>query len=615
MKTPPKKLTIELSDKEVKKNLSKILEEMQQIRQETFASLETSTEQSENYLKLTGELASCVNALITSNKLEESVEELMNSVKKRNAQRFYDPLQNEFWDETNSDFKEDLYTTAIKILGGNFTDESQVYHTFQALKYLKLDNDKIKVARTIKPVNSLLGKEAIQHYDVIKFVLKNMGGLAITDSSAEYSSVDDVSELTKASKKLGLLYIDLPNNAWEFNEEEKKKFIFVKKGEETFARISPNRKEPDQHENYFKKFKECAQKNLGRIEDNLAVRVSNVHSFGKRFVEEFDKLVMPKRKKSLDLEWTLEKAEGCAKFNEWISNYKEKKTQMASLADYYTLFKQIKKDHENDKETQEFLKTFRDTFKNILITTSTVISYDKFSDYQSIIHNYGAFDKELEEQLQASATDMRKPVRYELSMFSNSPRDRNFIKRLFGTKDDLETIIDVLTFATGIDKNSLKVNNVGSENYPSRESLQTMFWFSDRGLSFYYGSSINRSDLKAASYFVLPKKKIEPPKPLSLKIDQENNCVHYTNAQKINDFYKHTALFCFKNNRYVISLVSKEEKISVERLARILAKEEQSDKKMNEISKKFNPIYAHLVFYQMQENKYKLTDDVEVFGK
>ncbi len=297
MKTPPKKLSIELSDKEVKKNLTKILQEMQQIRQETFASLETSTEQSENYLKLTGELASCVNALITNNKLEESVEELMTSVKKKNAQRFYDPLQNEFWDETNPDFKEDLYTTAIKILGGNFTNEAQVYHTFQALKYLKLDNDKIKVARTIKPVNILISKEAIQNSEVIKFVLKNLGGIKLTGLGVEDICINDVRKLTEASKKLGLVYIDLQNEAWDFDEEQKKKSIFIKKGEETFARIQLSEEESDQHENYFKKFKECAQKNLGRVEANLAVRVSNVHSFGKKFIEELDKLVTPKRKK------------------------------------------------------------------------------------------------------------------------------------------------------------------------------------------------------------------------------------------------------------------------------------------------------------------------------
>ncbi len=313
----------------------------------------------------------------------------------------------------------------------------------------------------------------------------------------------------------------------------------------------------------------------------------------------------------------MEKAEGCASFNEWISNYKEKKTQMASLADYYSFFKQIKKDYENNNEAQEFLKIFRETFKNSLITTSTVISFDKFSDFQSIIHNYGAFNKELEEHLQASAPSMCKPIRNYISSFSSS-RDRNFVKKLFGTKDSLETILDVLTFATGTNANKLMLHPVGSEDYSSRESFSAMFWF-DRSVdtfNIYYGSSINRITLKGASYFVSPKEKIESPTPsLSSKIDQENNCVHYTNTQKINDFYKHTALFCFKNNRYVLSLVSKEERISTARLARILTKEEQSDKKMSELSKKFNPVYAHLVFYQMQENKYELTDDVEVFGK
>ncbi|MBI5066168.1 hypothetical protein HZA97_08085 [Candidatus Woesearchaeota archaeon] len=614
MKTPPKKLTIELSDKEVKKNLSKILEEMQQIRHESFASLETSTEQSENYLKLTGELASCVNALITSNKLEESVEELINSVKKKNAQRFYDTLQNEFWNETNPDFKEDLYKTAIKLLGSNFTNESQVYHVFQALKYLKLDDNRLETARTITPVNSLLGKEAIQDYNVIKFVLKNLGGIKLTGLGMEDICINDVEKLTKASKKLGLLYLDLQNEAWDFSEEEKKKFIFVKKGEETFARIQQTEEESDQQENYFKKFKEYARKNLGNTEENLAVRVSNVHSFGQRFAEEFDKLVMPKRKKSLDLDWTLEKTERCAKFNDWVSQYKEKKIQMASLADYYSLFKQIKKDYENDKEAQEFLKTFRGTFKNCLITTSTVISFDKFSDYQSIIHNYGSFDKDLEEHLQASAFDMRNSNWYEISKFSR-PRDRNFIKRLFGTKDDLETIMDVLAFATGIDKNKLTINNVGSEHYPSRESSPVMFWFANDRLNFHYGSSINRTDIKGASYFVVPKKKEELKDLLCSKIDQENNCVHYTNTQKINDYYKHTGLFCFKNTRYIISVVSKEEKISTERLAKILAKEEQSDKKISEIGKKTTSIHAHLIKYQMNENKYKLIDDIEVFQK
>ena len=133
-----------MSEKDVKDNLVSIIDSMDRIRNETAANLGASDEAKMDYLRLAGELAGCAKVLIKENKLEDYVSNLSNLMAKNSSLRNYDTNQNDFWADAEPRLKIALEDCGSVLLGDAFNNESQIYHVFQALKCLTMQDKESK---------------------------------------------------------------------------------------------------------------------------------------------------------------------------------------------------------------------------------------------------------------------------------------------------------------------------------------------------------------------------------------------------------------------------------------------------------------------------------------
>ncbi|MBI5066162.1 hypothetical protein HZA97_08055 [Candidatus Woesearchaeota archaeon] len=102
---------------------------------------------------------------------------------------------------------------------------------------------------------------------------------------------------------------------------------------------------------------------------------------------------------------------------------------------------------------------------------------------------------------------------------------------------------------------------------------------------------------------------------LNSEVDQENNCVYFTNAQRIGNFTKYSGMFCFKGERYVVLITSKQEINEASKLlSRVFASQKLVKEKVEELGSLFSPVYLHLERYVEGKGEYKQADDLEIFG-
>ena len=280
MISPPTARIIKMSKDDVHENLISIVESMDRIRQESIASLGSSDDQKMDYLRLTGELASCLDAFIKENNLGSHLDTVKSLIDNNIVLRNYDPLQQGFWDAREPMLKPVLQDASAVLLRDDFISESQSYHVFQGLKYLSINGtgDKDASYESVLPVNGLLHSSSS---DVNGHLVKSMANIAGVGVKADLSP----EALLKGFSDVGALYVDLPK---EFFTQMKKSFpktVMVDEDGKSMARVIFEPKEFEYGFNAFDALKEYASLDLNEAEDSLVKKTLNLFSFGKKFAE------------------------------------------------------------------------------------------------------------------------------------------------------------------------------------------------------------------------------------------------------------------------------------------------------------------------------------------
>ncbi|MBI5066167.1 hypothetical protein HZA97_08080 [Candidatus Woesearchaeota archaeon] len=619
------KVTVELKKEDVKDNLLKILDDMSKLRNECVVNLESTNQQKTDYLKLTSELASCVEALIEENNLEEQVNKIISFVKSDELLKCYDILQNKFWTETNPQFLNSLSNLSVYLLGDDFSSTTHSYHLFQALKYLKLDENKIDVIKTILPINSLLNNSStLSKILVEKFVGKKIGDYGIATETAEKFTL--INEL----EKLGVLYAEVPLSIYE--SASLSKYVQGKKviKRSQKAIISFAKEEEQNAKNTFKEFQNYAKLNLGKIEDNLVLKVSNFYNFGEEFLEELKNKINPERKEQNEPKESLEDIiyveennadNGSSKLQgDWIKYGKKHQKVIASASDLYKTFKQIKRDLESDNETRkrnaERLKQeYKHDFIAALITSTRITNS---ASSITVKDHHDCFNPELIKEKNANLSN-NQYCRHAFSQINEASSIHNFLSALFDTNDSVKEISETLSKLVDCQAESMMLHKSGYDSY-ARERVVRLISSNNQSTFFIEcenspGNASGRARL------------LQTTKPISEEqgaiavpdsvIDKENSCVYFLNAQKINNHTKLTGLFCYNKERYVVSIIQNTANFvgKETNLVKILSQETTSEEKIKQIEETLSPIYSHLVKYELKGDDYKEIDDVEVFRK
>lgn len=140
---PPSSMIIELEDKDVERDLTKILGAMALIRAEAVQNRQLDDGQRDEYLHLTYRLASGMKALAdekTVNKMQLVAERLSENPQLQN----YDPFQEDYWDRKEPDFTGTLDELLIGVMKDSFDSIDKKHHVLQAVKYLGVENSSEK---------------------------------------------------------------------------------------------------------------------------------------------------------------------------------------------------------------------------------------------------------------------------------------------------------------------------------------------------------------------------------------------------------------------------------------------------------------------------------------
>lgn len=136
---------------------------------------------------------------------------------------------------------------------------------------------------------------------------------------------------------------------------------------------------------------------------------------------------------------------------------------MASMADFYYVFKQLKHQYETGsaKEKSEahhsrdrlLTDMHSEAGNNGILISSTRIMYDPENLKDKIIHHYDCKNKEIVKEIITNIPVCRSAPIEMLDM-----RGTEFLQALFDTNDDLQTIIRTLEFISGMNRNRIKIS-------------------------------------------------------------------------------------------------------------------------------------------------------------
>jgi hypothetical protein len=135
MADAPNRLTIELEEKDIKKDLASIIEAMSRIRFEAIGNRNIPDETTEQYLHLTQRLAADMRALVTPSMID-NLQFLARSMDEDDALLFYDSMQDRYWSEVAPEFIMALEKAVIQLMGDRCTSLDYKHHIAQAVKYL-----------------------------------------------------------------------------------------------------------------------------------------------------------------------------------------------------------------------------------------------------------------------------------------------------------------------------------------------------------------------------------------------------------------------------------------------------------------------------------------------
>ncbi len=156
--------------------------------------------------------------------------------------------------------------------------------------------------------------------------------------------------------------------------------------------------------------------------------------------------------------------------DEWIEYWNKSDRVMASMADYYQYFKQLKGNNDEDK-VKTLLTSLREDFdhqeKGNWLISSTRLVYSKDNLDARIIPHYGC---------------AREEVTIKVPYYGGVPITQvvgegeglTYLQTLFGTEDEGEEIIQILEFVSDRNRDVIKVWTAAVEDaytrsqYPSR---------------------------------------------------------------------------------------------------------------------------------------------------
>ncbi|MFH1637720.1 MAG: hypothetical protein ABIB71_04830 [Candidatus Woesearchaeota archaeon] len=498
----PNKLTVEVKDTDVKKNLVKIVKTMEALRRECLSNMEQDDGIKLDYLLFSSELASCLEPQLKQFNANQHASKSMQYVGRDPLLLRYDDIQDSFWEKRQPNFKNSLDRATILLLKDNFTSTSQSYHIFQGLKYLYAGDDKEEVYDTILPFNSLLSESGLDDPIVTDFVMNYLfngymdqlgNGLGIALSGNNLGSPEFIERL----KELGALYVDLPQNVYS---KIKGKFPYVtvveEKGEKKTRVLLRETGDAIIDVNIFDFFANHAVEKLNeKIEKNIKPGFIKSHyNFGKKFVEEMkeklgidvidDKPAKPVKSPSVILTLDDVAAEN-GKYktqNQWIEYWNDVKDgrRFPSMAELYQVFKQIAADKDANRT---LLDSVRKDFKARLLLSSTRLQYNSDNENSRIIHNYRS-DREQQ------PLDLDIPEYLDIPLKTVLIQDKGlyFFHALLGTEDTKEEITDVFEVISDKPKKDIKVWTppFSDDTYTSRGEMR------ERAASLYYDSGLFR---------------------------------------------------------------------------------------------------------------------------
>ncbi len=475
MNRPPDRIVVEMTRKDVHDNLVSIVESMERIRQEGLANLGNSDDQKMDYLRLTGELASCLKAVIKDNDLVDHANAVNFLVNGDVLLRNYDPLQEVFWNSRNSNLKNALDDSSVVLLGDDFVGESQAYHLFQALKYLNINNsDKDAVYETILPVNTLLSEGSLKNPDVTHYLMKQLLNGVVSDGVGVRGNIDALS-FVKVLAQAGALYVDVPKEFYQVMKKDFPKTILVKDDGKEYARVVFGSQQKSWEINVFARLQEYAQLDLDGAEESLARKITNLYKFGKEFLSAMKERIGIKKGKEKP---PVEGLENKVLFDEIPADNGSKKTQnqwfdywssitdgriMASMGDLYVAFKEIKDKYENGSDSdkskaKQVLDGLRDDFdwpgKNNWLIAGTRLEY-----------NGSDLNAKISQHYRCNRPDLVKDSNIEVPVYRgvpvtqvvSDPKGLAYLQTLLDTNDNGERIMQTIEFISGKNRNKIVI--------------------------------------------------------------------------------------------------------------------------------------------------------------
>ena len=466
---PPNNLVVEMTDKDVQDNLISILDSMERIRKEGITNLGASDEQKMDYLRLTGELASCLKTFMEENKLEGHTNSVCSLVDSDLLLRNYDPSQDNFWNDRESRLKTALDDCSAVLLRDDFVSENQAYHIFQALKYLtiKSKENKDDVYETILPYNTLLNESSLISPDISSYLIRQLLDVSSNGAGVKAKNID-ITNFIKTLEQAGAFYVDIPKEFYPSLKKDFPRAILIEENGQKHARVVFGNKEEKQGLNIFKILQEYAQFNL-ESEEDLVKKTSNFYGFGKKFLSEMKTKIGVREsvtkqinnlEKVLILDDSAADSRNSRTQNQWIEywNNINDERRFASAPDLYQFFKQLRT---KGDEAKTLVDSLREDFKESWIMTSTRLIYQPNNYNAKIIHNYGNKNPALIKEM-----DIKVPE-YLGVLIADKTNDEDcltYLKALFDTKDDIEEIISVLEYISDKSRKKIKLWTPPLEN-------------------------------------------------------------------------------------------------------------------------------------------------------
>ncbi len=630
-KTITDRITVEMDTQDVKENLTKILDSMQRIRRESTASLRATDEQKMDYLRLTGELSGCVKAIIEENSLEKHSEEVMNLVDQKPALKNYDLLQEKFWKEESPNFKENLENLTIAILGDDFANSAQSYHIFQALKYLSMSDNMNEILETIQPINTLLNKEIITSTKIIDKIVAKVINKSIDEGTGVRIAEVPVIDAYNLFDEMGVLYIELQKEVYDrLQTKPAGQTSVIQEGNKQFVRIVKNVQETPQGKNTFTPLQTFAELHLGKAEECLLRKASNFYLFGKEFLQEMQDKMKPKENNSGSYELMIDDlGQDGRTSTDWANQWRAKGKILASMADIYGYFKEMKRrtEHGTDAEKASAYKTLLDlrSFMNFQNSTNFVTSTNFHYKYNSfgtqVVQREDCGIEGLVKKSSEIQIDFFDGNRNLSDVSSYKPLE-TYLKAIFDTEDDSETIVATLEFLIGKKRHEILVRSLDRGSRADGTTCDLTF-LADSGKIWIM--SYETKTRKGKSFGVAYKpiiKEVKEEKLPALQFQvtsgasKKAQSAYFANTQEVGEYKKYSGLFCFKDNRYLISMVVKKlNEESEELISELFSAENSSEEKLKSLCEQFSPQYAHLARYTPEAKKFKQTDDLEYFGK